>query len=284
MLEEEKKRLEIIKKFTKEVLKKYPTLIKSVVLFGSTARGTWHKESDIDVFVIIDDTKHKITPTLKDKIEDDMENIARKISDKLSIQQPYLLTEFWNMVRIGHPIVFNFIREGIPAFDKDIFVPIKRLLQMGEIKPSREAVEKYMERAPQRLRRVQTAKLYMVAEDCYYAMLESAQAVLMFFGKHPPRPEEAPEELRRSLVKMGFIKPELADWLEGVIKKRKDIENKRIKKITGKEVDEVIEEIMDVLKGVKPCRIGVDWLSSTDVGSLLEYILRRQYPNSQWCG
>ncbi|MEM7825130.1 MAG: nucleotidyltransferase domain-containing protein, partial [Candidatus Aenigmatarchaeota archaeon] len=127
---EEKKRILIIKKFTKEVLKKYGSMIRSIVLFGSIARGSWTKESDIDIFIILDDTKHKITPTFKEQIEEDIDSIAKKLSDKLSVQQPYLLTEFWNMVRIGHPIVFNFIREGVPIFDKDVFLPIKRLMQM----------------------------------------------------------------------------------------------------------------------------------------------------------
>ena len=34
---EEKKRVEVIKKFTKEVLKKYGSTIRAVVLFGSSA-------------------------------------------------------------------------------------------------------------------------------------------------------------------------------------------------------------------------------------------------------
>ncbi|HDD46126.1 MAG TPA: HEPN domain-containing protein [Candidatus Aenigmarchaeota archaeon] len=169
------------------------------------------------------------------------------------------------MVRIGHPIVFNFIREGIPVFDKDIFVPIKRLLQMGEIKPSREAVEKYMERAPRRLKRVETAKLYMVAEDCYYAMLESAQAVLMFFGRHPPRPEEAPLELKRTLVKMGFIKPELVEWLEGVIKVRKDIEHKKRNEMKGEELDEWIKRAKKFVKEMQKVLVKIEILKRESI-------------------
>ena len=257
---DEKERILIIKKFTKEVLKKYGSIVRSVVLFGSSARGSWHKESDIDVFIILDDTKHKITPTFKEQIEDELDVIAKKLSDKLSVQQPYLMTEFWNMVRIGHPIVFNFIREGVPVFDRDIFLPIKRLLQMGEIKPSKEAVEKYIERAPGRLKRVETAKMYMVAEDCYYAMLESLQAVLMFLGKNPPRPSDAPEAMRKTLVEMKLIKPEYADWLEGVIKRRKEIEHKHIKAITGQELDDWITKSNKFVKEMQKTLVRVEVL------------------------
>lgn len=235
-----KKRIEILKKFTEEALKKYGPLIRSIVLFGSTARGSFRGESDIDIFVIVDDTRQRISPQLRDKIEEDLDEISRKLSKQLSMQQPYMLTEFWRLVREGHPIVFNFIREGIPVYDKDIFLPIKRLLQMGEIRPSKEAVEKFIERGPQRIKRVENAKIYMVVEDCYYAMLESAQAVLMFLGKSPPRPSDASAELRRSLVKMKFLEEKYVKDLEEIIYLRKEVEHKRVKGISGDVLDKWI--------------------------------------------
>jgi hypothetical protein len=42
--------------------------------------------------------------------------------------------------------------------------------------------------------RVKSVKLYMVAEDMYYAMLDSAQAVLMYVGIGPPHPKSAAED------------------------------------------------------------------------------------------
>ncbi|MBI4182311.1 MAG: nucleotidyltransferase domain-containing protein [Candidatus Aenigmarchaeota archaeon] len=235
-----KKRIEILKKFTQEALKKHGPLIRSIVLFGSTARGTFRGESDIDIFVIVDDTRERITPLLRDQIEDDLDQIARGCSPQLSLQQPYMLTEFWRLVREGHPIIFNFIREGIPVYDKDIFLPIKRLLQMGEIRPSKEAVEKFIDRAPKRISRVENAKMYMIVEDLYYAMLESAQAVLMFLGKIPPRPSDSAEEVRRSLVKMQFLEESFAKDLEDIIELRKEVEHKRVKTISGAVLDEWI--------------------------------------------
>lgn len=241
-------RIEILKKFTKEALKKYGTLIRSIVLFGSTAREEWRGESDIDIFVIVDDTRQRITPGMRDSIEDNLVDIASKIHKQLSLQQPYLLTEFWAMVREGHPIIFNFIREGIPVYDKDIFLPIKRLLQMGEIKPSKEAVEKYIERGPKRIKRVEDSKMYMVVEDLYYGMLESAQAVLMFLGKSPPRPGDAANALRSSLLKMGLMKEEDVKMLEDIVELRKQIEHKRINEVSGSDLDMWIEKAKKFVK------------------------------------
>ncbi len=257
---DKKKRIEVLKKFTKLVLKKYGPLIRSIVLFGSTARQEFRGESDIDVFVILDDTRQRITPTMKQKIEDDMDYFAKKCSKLLSVQQPYLLTEFWGMVRLGHPIIFNFIREGVPVYDKDIFLPIKRLLQMGEIKPSKEAVEKYIERGPKRIRRVENAKMYMVVEDLYYAMLESAQAVLMFLGKSPPRPSDAPNVLRKTLVKMKFMDEKFVKYLEDIITVRKGVEHKTIKSISGTELDEWIEKTKKFVKKMQGLIVKIEIL------------------------
>lgn len=260
-----KERLEILKTFTKEILKKYGPLVRSIVLFGSTARGTSKLESDIDVFVIIDDTRHRVTPLMKEKMEEDFEKIAKKISKQLSVQQPYLLTEFWGMVRDGHPIVFNFIREGVPIFDKDVFLPIKRLLQMGEIRPSKEAVEKFIERGPKRIKRVENALIYMVVEDCYYAMLESAQAVLMFLGKSPPRPPEAPEALRKSLVEMKFLEEEYVKDLEDIIKIRKEVEHKKRKKIKGEEVDKWLKKTKRFVKKMQDLIVKIEILKRENI-------------------
>lgn len=260
-----KKRIEILKKFTKAVLKKHGELIRSIVLFGSTARDTFKGESDIDVFVIIDDTRQRISPDLRARIEADLDKAAKECSKQLSVQQPYMLTEFWQMVRIGHPIVFNFVREGIPVFDRDVFLPIKRLLQMGEIKPSREAVEKYIERAPKRIKRVENAKIYMVVEDCYYAMLESAQAVLMFLGKDPPRPIDAPKTLRRTLVKMKFMTEEDVKDLEDVIQLRKEVEHKRVHEIAGHDLDSWIKKTKAFVKKMQGLIVKVEILKRENI-------------------
>lgn len=262
---DKKERINILKKFTKELLKKYGPIVRSVVLFGSTAREEWKGKSDIDVFVIIDDTRQKITPMAKDKIDAEMVKISKNIHSQLSVQQPYLLTEFWNMVRLGHPIVFNFIREGVPIYDKDTFLPIKRLLQMGEIKPSKEAVEKYIERAPKRIKRVENAKIYMVVEDCYYAMMESAQAVLMFLGETPPRPSDAADALRRSTIKIKLLEPKYADWLENIIKVRKDVEHRKKQVMPGAELDIWIRKTKQFVKRMQQLIVRIEVMKRENI-------------------
>ena len=235
-------RIKEAKEFAKKVLEKFDGIIKSIVLMGSVVRGEFKPESDIDVFVIIDDTLPDFTPEKQEQIDEELEKIAKTVSEKLSIQPSYTLTEFTDYARNGHPIVYNFIKEGLPIYDAGFFMPWKRLLEAGKIPRTREAIESYMESAPKKINRAKTVKLLMLAEDCYYAMLNSAQAVLMFMGLEPPVPSKAYEEVKKYLVEPGILEPEYAEWLKEIIEIRKKIEHKKLLEVSGSFVDEWIEK------------------------------------------
>jgi uncharacterized protein (UPF0332 family) len=158
----------------------------------------------------------------------------------LSIQPSYTLTEFWDYARVAHPIIYNFIKEGVAIYDTGFFEPIKKLLEMGRIPATREAIENYMEGAPKKLMRAKTVKLLMLAEDCYYAILNTTQAVLMFMGLSPPVPNKAYDDVKKFLVEPGILEPEYAEWLKEIIEIRKKIEHKEIMDVTGAFVDEWI--------------------------------------------
>ena len=234
------KRLGEVKEFSKKVLKKYGKYVKCIVMMGSVAREEFKPKSDIDVFVVIDDTAFKITPEQHDKIDEELEKIGEKISEFVSVQPSYTLTEFWDYARVCHPIIYNFIKEGVAIFDTGFFAPIKKLLEMGRIPATREAIESYMEGAPKKLMRAKTVKLLMLAEDCYYAMLNTAQAVLMFMGLAPPVPNKAYDDVKKFLVEPGILEPEYAEWLKEIIDIRKKIEHKEMMDVTGAFVDEWI--------------------------------------------
>lgn len=240
MKEGREQRIEEVKEFAKKVLEKHGKLVKAVVMMGSVAREEFKPKSDIDVFIILDDTTGELTPQLQEKIDDELEEIARKISDKLSVQPSYSLTEFTDYARKGHPIIYNFIKEGVAVYDTGFFGPWKRLLKMGKISGTREAIENYMEGAPKKLMRAKTVKLLMLAEDCYYAMLNTAQAVLMFIGVEPPVPSKAYQEVKKYLVEPGILEPKYAEWLREIISIRKRIEHKELMEAKGAFVDEWI--------------------------------------------
>jgi uncharacterized protein (UPF0332 family) len=136
---------------------------------------------------------------------------------------------------------------------------------MGEIKPSKEAVEKYIERGPKRIKRVENAKIYMVVEDCYYAMLESAQAVLMFLGESPPRPSDAAESLHKTVVKMKLLEPKFADWMDEIVKVRKDVEHKKKQTMTGNELDDWIKKTKQFVKKMQQLIVKIEIMKRENI-------------------
>ncbi|MBI4983685.1 nucleotidyltransferase domain-containing protein, partial [Candidatus Woesearchaeota archaeon] len=133
------------------VIKKFDKYILSYVLAGSLTQGKATPTSDIDVWIVIDDTdvKKMTRVELKDKLRAIIIGMGIEagqltgIQNKLNIQV-YILTDFWESLKEANPIIFTLLRDGVPFYDRGIFMPWKQLLRMGRIKPSREAIDLFM--------------------------------------------------------------------------------------------------------------------------------------------
>ena len=226
--------------FKKQVLEKYGDLIKSIIIAGSYARGEPQEESDIDFFIILDDTR--MEPERLSEIGDEILKIAKSVSENISPLgwPPVTSTEFIEYAMHAHPIVYNILKEGIVIYDTGFFTPWQKLLKSGKISRTREAIEKYMEEAQKKLTRARTVKLLIVGEDCYYAILNTAQAILMSMGIEPPIPSKSYGEVKKHLVESGLLEPEYAEWLKEIVEIRKQIEHKNLIDIAGVFVDEWI--------------------------------------------
>ncbi len=227
------------------ILKKFEKYIVAYVLGGSLVQGKATKESDVDVFVVIDDTdvKRMSRYELKNKLRAIILGMgfeageATGIRNKLNIQV-YILTDFWDSIREANPVIFTFLRDGIPFYDRGIFMPWKQLLKMGKIKPSKEAIDMFMTSGEQILSKIDSKLNDIAIEDLFYAILTPSQAALMLYGLPPPTPRETPEIMREIFVKKEkLLEAEYVDILENNIKVRKDIEHKTKLKVDGKELD-----------------------------------------------
>jgi len=162
---------------------------------------------------------------------------------KLFHVQVYILTDFWDAVKDAHPVMFTILRDGVPLFDRGVFMPWRLLLQMGRIKPSPEAIDMQMDIGAKLLDRVKGKLLSVVAEDIYYAALNPAQAALMLYGVNPPTPLETIELMREILVnKEKLIEEKHVKFLEKVRNYYKDIEHGKIKEVSVREIDELVKE------------------------------------------
>ena len=241
------------------VLKKFEKYIVSYVLAGSLVQGRATKTSDIDVWVVIDDTdvKKMTRAELKDKLRAIIIGMGIEageltgIKNKLNIQV-YILTDFWDSLKEANPIIFTLLRDGVPFYDRGIFMPWKQLLRMGKIKPSSEAIDMFMGSGEQMLRRVSYKLKEIGMEDTYYAILTPSQAALMLHGVPPPAPKETAELMRDIFVKKEkLLEEKFIQILERNIQIRKEIEHGTKKELTGKEIDQLLSDADKYLKRIK---------------------------------
>ena len=237
-------RLKSAEDFKNRILGMFKGYIKSVIVFGSFMKGQGTGKSDVDIYIIFDDTKMPLKKfeNIRSKIDEDIYKVAASIDPRLHPQPILALTEFIKGIRYTHPLFFNIIREGYAIYDTGFFIPMRKLLEWGEFPITPEAAHMRMEGVPRRLTRVKSVKLYMIAEDMYYALLDAAQAVLMYVGVGPPAPKTAAQEVRKHLVDAGLLEEEYAQLLQDIYDFRKKVENKEIKDVSGKEVDEWIKK------------------------------------------
>ena len=238
------------------VLKKFEKYIVSYVLGGSLVQGKATNKSDIDVFIVIDDTdvKKMTRAELKDKLRAIIIGMGidagkmTGIENKINIQV-YILTDFWENIKEANPVIFTFLRDGVPFYDRGIFMPWKQLLQMGRIKPSPEAIDMFMHSGEQILERVNHKLTEIATEDFFWATLTPTQAAIMLYGLPPPTPKESPDVIRDIFIKKEkMLEEEYVKILEKVLKTRKDIEHGDKKIVTGKEVDSSLEDSKRYLK------------------------------------
>ncbi len=236
--------------------------VASYGIFGSLVRGTADKTSDVDVFVIIDDTDVKrmsrieLLEKLRGKIVYEFAKEATALAGVKNILniQVYLLTDFWSSVKDAQPVMFTLIRDGVPMYDKGTFIPWKRLLQMGKIKPSAEAIDLYMKEG-ERTEELVKRRLLDCMIDAYYGVVTPTQALMMMAGHAPPVPKTIVAEVKEVLVdKEKVMSEKELKVLEKAVKYFKDYEHGKLKEISGKEIDELMKETKEYSKKMKELR------------------------------
>ncbi|MFP4423812.1 MAG: nucleotidyltransferase domain-containing protein [Candidatus Woesearchaeota archaeon] len=241
------------------ILKKFEKYIVSYVLAGSLTQGKATPESDIDVWVVIDDTdvKKMTRAELKDKLRSIIIGMGIEAGDMTGIKnklniQVYILTEFWDSLKEANPVIFTLLRDGIPFYDRGMFMPWKNLLKMGKIKPSPEAIDMFMHSGEQMLQRVRYKIKEIGMEDTFWAILTPSQAALMMYGIPPPTPRETPDLMYEIFVKKEkLLEEKYVKVLRKNIQVRKDLEHGSLTEISGKEVDELLKNADDYLKRIK---------------------------------
>jgi len=241
------------------VLRKFEKYIVSYVIAGSMVRGEAKEISDVDVYVIVNDTdvRRMSRYELRDKLRHIIYSYAAEageiagVKNKLNVQV-YILTEFWEAVKDAHPVIFTFIRDGVPLYDSGAFMPWKLLLKMGKIKPSPEAIDMFMELGEKVASDVKKKFNDIVTSDLYWGIITPSQAAIMLYGIAPPTPRETVELMRKIFVeKEQLLEKKYVDILQKIVSIYKEYEYEENKTITGKEIDELLKESAEYLSRLK---------------------------------
>lgn len=265
---------EIHKRMTLEKFERY---IVAYVLAGSLVQGKATQQSDIDVFIVVDDTdvKKMTRWELRDKLRNIIITMGIQagevtgVRNKLNVQV-YILTDFWESIKEANPVIFTFLRDGVPFFDRGIFMPWKLLLKMGRIKPSQEAIDTYMSSGEQSLDRVKARLREIGIEDFFWSILTPSQASLMLYGLPPPTPKDTPSLMREIFVqKEKILEDKDVQILERVIKTRKDLEHAEKKDVTGTEIDEMLKDCQHYLSCIRKLFGSIEKIKEKDsIGQL----------------
>ena len=228
--------------FATKTYQKFREIVKSVVLFGSTAKETQQEKSDIDIIIIVDDATIKWTQELVAWYRQELSKLTSitKYSKRLHINTVTLST-FWKEAIIGEPIVINVIRYGIPLVDfGGFFEPLKVLLARGQIKPTPEAIYNALTRAPMHLSR---SNMYLLGavDGIYWSMVDSAHAALMSAKQVPPSPEHIADLLIDVFVKKGMLDKKYVDWYKEIYGLAHHISHGEVRKVTGKYLEVYME-------------------------------------------
>ena len=232
-------------RFTNDARRQYGNVVKSVLIFGSAARGTMVKGSDADIWVMLDDTATKGTADLE-RVTAHLQLMAAEAKD-LHVQTT-TLTEFWQWMKLGSPELVNFLRYSLPVYDTGFIKPIKRMLDMGLLPPSEETVKLKAMAGRTRLKKAELDLRGLVFE-MRYAALDTCQAVAMHMYKQQPDAKAMPDALRH-MVKDRRLEAAYVRKFEQLNRLWKDIDHGKVKRIDcvylGKAVvlaEEIVERM-----------------------------------------
>ncbi len=240
---------EIAEDFASKVYQRFDKIIKSIILFGSTIKHTNIAGSDIDIVIIIDDATVNFDDKMIMWYREELGKIIQTNPYKQDLHiNTVKLTTWWEDLTKGDPTVINILRYGEAIIDYGgFFDPLKTLLAQGRIKPTPEAIYTIVNRIPDHILRSKLAQASAI-EGCYWAMIESAQALLMSIKILPPSPEHVAPLIRENFVDKGLLKMQSVTDLKNIYDLHRKIIHGEVKYIDGKTIEEWQKKSEDFFK------------------------------------
>jgi len=239
---------EIAMDFATKVYEMFDQMIKSVVLFGSSAKKISTPDSDIDIVIIIDDVSVRWDTELIAWYREELGKLIRANPYKKSLHiNSVKLSTWWEDMMRGDPVVINVLRYGDALIDfGGFFNPLRILLKEGKIRSTPESIYTLLQRAPGHMVRARQSMLAVV-DGLYWTMVDSAHAALIAAKVMPASPEEISEVLTKTFVDKKMLKGKYVDYYSDIHGVAKEIVHGDKTSIRGKDLDDFFEKADDFL-------------------------------------
>ena len=230
---------EIAMDFAMKVYEEFDQMIKSVVLFGSSAKRVSTPGSDIDIIVIIDDVAVKWDQELIAWYREELGKLIKANPYRKSLHiNSVKLSTWWDDLMRGDPVVINVLRYGDALIDfGGFFNPLRILLKEGKIRSTPESIYTLLQRAPGHMIRAKQSMLAVV-DGLYWTMVDGAHAALIAAEVMPSSPEEIPEILTKTFVKTKMLNKKYVDYYLEIHSVAKEIIHGSLDSLKGKELDD----------------------------------------------
>ncbi len=153
------------------ILEKFERYVVCYAIAGSFVRGTQRIDSDVDVWMVIDDSDLRTMSRveLREKLREISDGFREKVRREFAHArvlnvQTYILSSFWISLQAADPIILSLIRDGVPIYDRGLFNAWARLLRDGYLRSTRESLDGQLKEV-ESLHNAHTKKIRQFAAD-----------------------------------------------------------------------------------------------------------------------
>jgi len=226
--------MKCFEEFLEGFLENYEKYIKAIWMI--------RKEKEFFVYFLIDNISFDTHEDLGE-MELALYKKRRAIRNRYNIQiNPIIITlsQYYKDLLENKLELLIQLKQASPLYDPSgFFLPIKRLLDTGELKKTKERMFRLVSGVRHNMRKVYQAKLEALS-NLFTAVIDAAEAALLTRGITFVVPKEIPKLLEKEFLKEKMISRRTIEIFQEIYDYYKAYEHHKIKEIDGKKLEKLI--------------------------------------------